>query len=165
MQQVATPSTAKRATGRPPKFDEPRRPVTVTLPERTLRLLEGVDKDRARAIAKVTEHTAGVPPAGTPLVEFVEIAAGKALIVVGPCASLSHVAWLRLARIAPGRFVLTIPSGTAVETLEVALLDLMDSLAPDEEVDRPTLKELCRVIGLHRRRAGVSKAEILLFEV
>jgi hypothetical protein len=46
---------AKTKIGRRPKFRGPRRPVTVTLPERTLATLAAIDADRARAIVKVTE--------------------------------------------------------------------------------------------------------------
>jgi hypothetical protein len=38
--------------GRPRKFAEPTRPVTVTIPDRTLKQLVHIDKDRAKAIAK-----------------------------------------------------------------------------------------------------------------
>ena len=41
----------KHPGGRPAKFAEPSRPVTVTLPERVLQLLAAVDADRAKAIS------------------------------------------------------------------------------------------------------------------
>ena len=48
-------SAKKNRTGRPAKFAEPSRPVTVTLPERILDLLAAVDSDRAQAIVKTVE--------------------------------------------------------------------------------------------------------------
>ena len=165
MPKLSPPSIGKRGTGRPPKFAEPRRPVTVTLPERILRLLQAVDADRAHAIAKVTETVASATGGLLRPVEIVPIATCKALIVVGICPSLKHIAWLRLVEIAPGRFLLSIPSGTAIETLEVALLDLLDNLTAAEEADRRQIEELRGVIGKHRRRAALSKEEILFIGV
>jgi len=53
----AEKSTAKENKGgRPRKFAEPSRPITITLPEKTLRSLERIDTDRGRAIVKVTER-------------------------------------------------------------------------------------------------------------
>ena len=48
-------SVKAKRTGRPAKFAEPSRPVTVTLPERILDLLAAVDSDRAQAIVKAVE--------------------------------------------------------------------------------------------------------------
>ena len=48
-------SVKAKRTGRPAKFAEPSRPVTVTLPERILDLLAAVDSDRAQAIVKTVE--------------------------------------------------------------------------------------------------------------
>jgi len=47
-----------RLRGRPRKFQEASRPVTVTLPQRTLELLSTFDEDRGRAIVKVTDAVA-----------------------------------------------------------------------------------------------------------
>jgi hypothetical protein len=50
----------KKKKGRPPKFRESRRPVTVTLPETTLARLAAINTDRAQAIVKAVG--AAVPP-------------------------------------------------------------------------------------------------------
>ena len=156
--------TQKRAGGRPPKFDEPRRAVTVTLPDRTLRQLRSIHPDRARAIAKVTETVVGAHEPAWKRVELVEIAPGQAVIVVGPCASLRRVPWLKLVEIAPGRNLLIIPSGTAVESLEIAILDLLETLGDAERDERPLLQELRGELGRLRRQHRVSKAEIIFFD-
>lgn len=154
-----------RAPGRPPKFDEPRRPVTVTLPERTLRHLESLDTDRAQAIVKATEALLGFGPAGPQPVEFVEIAPGKAIIIVGPCASLRSIPWLELVETAPGRNMLIIPSGTAVETLEVAILDLLEKGVTIGDGERGLLERLRHELGRLRRDRRISKAEIIFFDI
>jgi hypothetical protein len=155
----------RNAGGRPPKFNEPRHPVTVTLPDRTLRQLSALDRDRARAIVKVTNAVVGSADSGPKQVELVEIAPGKAVIVVGPCASLKRVFWLKLAEIVPGRNLLMIPSGTAVESLEVAILDLLDGSCALDDRERSLLEELRTTLGALRRKRKISKAEIILFDV
>ena len=44
----------KNGGGRPPKFDEPSRPITLTLPESTLEGLRQIDADRGQAVVKLT---------------------------------------------------------------------------------------------------------------
>jgi len=148
-----------RAGGRPPKFDEPRRPVTMTLPERTLRHLATVDADRASAIVKLVD--AAVPSKDdAKIVDIVEVAPGAAVILVPPTRALRRIPWLRLAEVTPGRHLLTIVSGMAVESLEVAILDLLESL-PQEDDERWVLEELRSLIGSSRRKQAIRKFEML----
>ncbi len=148
--------------GRPPKFAEASRPVTVTLPERTLRQLGTIDADRARAIVKATDAGRRRYDRGrAPLVETVEIAKGQAVIVVGPSRGLRAIPWLRLVEIAPSRFLLAIPPGTAVDSLEVAILDKAQGGAHADPYERKLLLELYRVLRSCRQRQAVTKAEIL----
>lgn len=155
--------TAKHPGGRPPKFSGPRRPVTVTLPERTLEQLSRVDDDRARAIVKAVD---ALSPSGAtrPSVDVVEMAPGVGLIVVGSNRALRQIEWLRTIEIAPGRYLLAIPSGTSVDSLEVALGDLIEEagvVSGDEKVMIENL--LQRIRGLRRKRV-VSRSEILLVD-
>lgn len=151
------------AGGRPPKFPEPSRPVTVTLPERTLRRLAAVDEDRARAIVKVTDAVAGGAGAAKP-VEIVEVEAGTAIILVGASRSLRRIPFLRPVEVAPARYLLTVPSGTPVESLEVAILDVIEGLPPADEDERALLQELREQIRGFRRGQQMSKAEVLFVE-
>jgi hypothetical protein len=151
--------------GRPPKFNEARRPITVTLPERALRLLEAVDPDRAKAIVKLAEMATGVGGNPTEPVDVVEIAPGKALIFVRPSRTLKRIPGLRLVEVSPGRILLTIPSGTPVESLEVAILDLLENLPEADAGERPLLDTLRRLLSKQRRGTGVSKAELLFVDV
>jgi hypothetical protein len=152
----------KTKGGRPPKFSEPRRPVTVTLPERTLRRLEEVDRDRAHAIVRLADHECRPRGISTDEVEAVEIAPGSGIILVGPMRSLERIGLLRLVEGAPRRFLLTVPSGTAVEALEMELLDVMESLPASEEPERPGLEKLRRILSQQRKKKTVSKREFLL---
>ncbi|MBA4386417.1 MAG: hypothetical protein C0404_00445 [Verrucomicrobia bacterium] len=159
--------SANRAkTGRPPKFREPSRPVTVTLPERILEQLAAVDGDRAQAIVKATEAVCGTAGDRFKPVELVEMSQGKCLIVVGPNKFLKRISWLRLIEIAPGRHLLTIPSGTVVESLEIALSDLLhDPDCKPDEREKAILHDLIKLIGHQRRTKRMSKAEILIVDL
>jgi hypothetical protein len=158
------PSKDKKSTGgRPPKFSEPRRPVTITLPERTLAQLAAINADRARAIVKVTDAVVGGNRRRIRPVELVEMAPGKSLIVVGPSQALNSISFLKLIEIAPARYLLTIPPGTAAESLEVVLRDMLhDPNVHHDEREHAILLELMNLIGHQRRTKRMSKAEILI---
>jgi sulfur carrier protein ThiS len=153
----------KHAGGRPPKYYEPRRPITVTLPERILRDLHSINPDRSRAIVKCVETVTGKSSRNFKLVELIELTPGKALIVVGPSASLQQIEWLRLVEISPLRYLLVIPSGTAVEVLEVTIHDLLRDLDPNNS-EIVLLKELLDVISYQRRGGTITKADLLFFD-
>ena len=153
----------KRTTsGRPPKFEEARRPVTVTLPETTLQQLTAIHPDRARAIVKATTAVTGSHSDKSATVEVVEATPGQSVIVVGPSKSLQSIDWLRLVEIAPGRYLLVVPTGTAIESLEVAVEDLLERLPSEETYERELLSALLKVMRFRRRQQDVTKAEILL---
>ena len=157
---------SKGRTGRPPKFREARRPVTITLPERTLRLLAAVDRDRARAVVRVTD--AAVPStdaADSRLVEVVEILPGIGIILVGASRHLRQIPWLRLVELAPGRLLLSIPSGTPIESLEIAVHDLLEGVPSAESRERAILEGLHALIRRLRRGQSLSKAEMLFVDM
>ena len=91
------------------------------------------------------------------------MAPGKSLIVVGLSQSLKRIPWLKLIEIAPARYLLTIPSGTAVESLEVVLNDMLnDPNIQRDKREHAILLELMSLIGHQRRANCVSKAEVLI---
>ena len=149
--------------GRPPKFEEPCRPVTMTLPVRILEKLSVIDPDRTLAVVKATEAVMGRGGKPAKPVELVQMAPGKSLIVVGSSLALRQIPWLRLIEIAPTRYFLTIPSGTPIEALEVALADLAhDPEWPKNQREMQVLEDLQQLIGQHRRSMRLSKAELLI---
>ncbi len=153
------------AGGRPPKFREARRPITVTLPERVLQKLESLNRDRARAIVKCVEAVTGGTEHPVKPVELVKVSPGKALIVVGPSKALAQIKWLHLAEIAPARYLLVLPSGMHVDSLEVEIQDLMQNVSPEDADERGLLEELLRRISHQRRQKTVSKAELVFVDV
>jgi hypothetical protein len=150
--------------GRPPKFQEPRRPITVTLPENTLAQLAAIDPDRAQAIVKAT--TAAMPrdTKGQKPVELVEVLPGLSIIVIGPSRYLQKIKWLRLVELAPLRFLLTIPAGTSVEALELAVIDLLQTLKSYEDWEKCVLEGLRDVMRCLRLDGKLSKAELLFVD-
>jgi hypothetical protein len=155
-------TTNRSAGGRPPKFNEVRRPVTVTLPQRILDLLAAVDEDRARAIARVTETAVGTDRPEYRQIELIEIGPEQCVVVVNQSEHLRKIPWLKLVEIAPARNLLIIPLGTPIETLEVSLSDLIENIPADAR-ERAILIELRFLINRLRRAEKITKGEIIFF--
>jgi hypothetical protein len=153
----------KRTTaGRPPKFNEVRRPVTVTLPRRILDLLAEVDADRARAIARVTEAAVGVDRPEKRQIELVEIGPEQCVVVVSQSEYLRKIPWLKLVEISPARNLIIIPPGTSIEAVEVALLDMIEDKATDPKAVA-MLDQLRAIFSRLRREGRITKGEIIFF--
>lgn len=154
-------ASMKHPGGRPVKFNEASRPVTVTLPDRTLDQLRRVDGDRAKAIVKAVDAIVGTQAHPSPHVEVVEMAQGTGLLVVSSNRSLRSIPWLKMIEVAPMRHLLMIESGTPIEKVEITIMDLIRDArqaAPDE---LPMLESLRDRIGQLRRSGQISTAEIL----
>ena len=150
--------------GRPPKFQEQRRPVTVTLPESTLAKLAAINPDRAQAIVQATDAAMPRKAVGHKRVELVEVMPGLGVIIVGPSRYLQKIKWLRLVQLAPMRYLLVVPSGTAVDSLEVAIIDLLENLEQNEESEKATLEELRDMMRNLRLGRKLSKAELMFID-
>jgi hypothetical protein len=159
------PTKKTITVGRPPKFDEPSSPVTVTLPSRILDELEKVDSDRGKAIVKCVEGMATTCLHNKKRIEIIKISDDAGMIVIGPCRCLESVPWLRLVEIAPGRFLLSMPTGTNVTSLEVAIMDLIENQAAENDYEKGLLEELRQCIAHHRRQEIVTKGEVLFVDL
>lgn len=157
-----SPSNSNRGRlgGRPPKFNEPSRPVTVTLPDRTLEHLHEIDHDRAKAIVKAVD-VLKQEIAAHDRIETVQMADGAHLLLVPPNRSLKAIPWLRMLEVAPGRNLLLIDQGTPVERFEVALIDLIQDARKTAPEEVPMLEILREKLGSLRRGGRLSKAEVL----
>lgn len=153
----------KSAGGRPRKFSGSSRPVTVTLPDETLERLATINDDRAKAIVKAVDWAVADSDRRSP-VELIEVADNQAIIVVGPSKLLRKISFLKLIEIAPKRFLLVLPTGTAVEALEVAVLDALNSLNGAKNHEARLLTDLQRCLAKQRRGQRMSKAELLLID-
>jgi len=153
----------KNPGGRPPKFHEPCRPVTMTLPERVLGQLTEIDADRACAVVKAVEAVLGAGKSHFKPVDLVEMAPGKALIVIGPNKALQQIPWVRTIEISPSRYLLAVPSGTPIEALEVALRDIANTPGIEKDGrESAVIDELINLIAQNRRNLRLSKAEFLI---
>ena len=163
MKTTGKQSPVRHAGGRPPKFPGPRRVVTLTLPERTLSQLESVDPDRARAIAQLAESVGqeGGGGAAHPPVEVIQSAPGIGVILISRCPSLSRIPFLHLIPVGPARFLLALAPGVAADSLEVALLDLLDDVPDDNKAERRVVEALRQQIKGLRQARRMRKAEIL----
>lgn len=157
-EQTPTPRAASKG-GRPAKFAEPRRPVTMTLPQRILDRLAEIDADRARAVVKAVEAALGGDRAVEPVGEL-RIASDETLLTIADSPLLRRLPWLTLIEVAPGRHVLSLRDGVPVEKLEVALEDLLDAGAPPAE--RRVLRRLLDRIRTPRRNRAVRTESILV---
>ena len=151
----------KNPGGRPRKFREPSRPITVTLPESVLRQLNSIDPDRAQAIAKVTRAAVRADKNNTGLVEIVEMMSNTGLIVIGPSQALRQIPFLHLVEVAPARYLLALDPGNDFKSLELAINDVMEDLPDDESHERELIALLIAHIRRLRKSNRVTMAEIL----
>ena len=133
----------------------------MTLPERVLQLLTTVDSDRAKAIARLADSSLNANDKPLKPVATVKIAEDRAIILVSHCEQLRRLPWLRLIEMAPARHLLSIRSGTSIESMEVAMQDLLEDLPEEKHLDREILTELMRIIRATRRTKTTMKEEIL----
>ncbi len=154
--------TSRNPGGRPPKFNEPSRPVTLTLPERILDDLGRIDEDRGRAIVKATEAVLGTEEkqVRSP-VEIVRVAKETGLLVVESSSVLRRIPFLSFIEIAPARHLLAMEPGNDFKALELALRDLLEDDSGILKDEAHMLRELLRHIRGFRKAERVSMAEIL----
>jgi hypothetical protein len=151
--------------GRPPKFDEPSRPVTMTLPLRTLDLLETLGPDRARAIVRFVDIASNEMQSTAQLVDMVPISEGSSLLVVPENRSLRQFSWLKMIEVAAGRYLLAVDTGTPIERIELALTDLIDNVRTTEPAEVTMLQDLLDKFRRIRRTGAITTTEIFLLTV
>lgn len=148
--------------GRPAKFDEPSRPVTITLPDRILDRLTEIDGDRARAIVKAVEDVLGETSARTEEVRELRFDKDETLLVVSDNRLLRSIPWLTMIEIAPGRHLISLKKGISIEKLEVTLCDILDAQHDATPPERRTLERLLECIRAPRRNRALRTEEILV---
>ena len=153
--------TKRAIGGRPPKFDEPSRPVTLTLPESTLKALKIINPDRAQAIVKLTSGALAPKGGSRPPVEVVKVADHTGLIIVGPSQALRRIPFLQLVEIASERFLLALKAGSNFSTLEIAIQDVLGELPAGDQWEKELLSQLLENVRKLRKGDRVTTAEIL----
>jgi len=158
-------SKDKNLGGRPAKFSEPSRPITITLPERILSLLVTINPDRAKAITSAVNMLLSSKGESTVLFEVRKVSNEKAIILVGHSKYLSRIPWLRMIEVGPARNIISIKSGTSIESMEVAIQDLLEEVPANEYHEREILEALLKSIRSSRRSKKSVKEEILFVEL
>jgi hypothetical protein len=157
-----TDGRKKGSGGRPFKFAEPSRAITLTLPESTLRDLEEIGPDRGHAIVKLTQIALGGKQADRPMVELVKMGANTGLVVIGPSPALRRIEFVQLVEIAPGRHLIALAHGRDFRELEIALIDLLDDLSEARAEERDLIRQLLGYLKNFRKSESVSMAQIVL---
>jgi hypothetical protein len=152
----------KKGPGRPPKFPEPSRPITVTLPERILRKLQMIDNDRGAAISKAADHFIPDTESQANLLEIVPINDSNGLIVISYSQILGQLPHVQLIEVSPQRYIISMKPGTSVDSFELALKDIIENEPIKATTELQLLQNLCKILTKIRREQGMQKAEILL---
>lgn len=146
--------------GRPPKYGEASRPVTVTLPQSVIKALHEIDEDRGKAIVKLTQSFISEKEKREP-VEMVEMVAQTGILIVGPSASLRKIPFLHMVEVATGRYLLALDPGNSLNKFELALHDALDEVPEDGASERELITQLLANIKRLRKSDRISTAEIL----
>ena len=155
----------KGVGGRPPKFTEPSRPITLTLPESTLEGLRLIDEDRGQAIVKLTQQAMRAGDSALPQVEIMEMAANIGVLIIGPSSALRRIPFLHLVEVAPARFLLALDPGNDFKTLEIAIHDVFEDVPENDLRERALLSQLLEHIKNVRKASRVRMAEILFVSI
>lgn len=158
--RAIAPSKKNRG-GRPRKFKEASYPITITLPERVINIVDAIGPDRARALARAVDHLSEATPHNEPLVKVVEVAKGVGIIVVAPSVMLRKIRGLRLIEVAPARYLMTLLDGLTPVELEIAVADLLSDGLQNDDRERQLLTALHQYLRRLRQSAQISRAEML----
>ncbi|MGE3957349.1 MAG: hypothetical protein AB7H96_11570 [Vicinamibacterales bacterium] len=145
-------SSSAPRRGRPRKFAQPSRPVTLTLPEETIASLGDVDPDLSRAIVRLVEPGAARRThAPAELIEF----GRRAVIVVTPTRTLEQRTGVVLVPLPDGRALISFDESMTPARLELTIQDALDEHdLPDE--DSRVFESIRGLLRDARRSAAVT---------
>ena len=135
--------TAPPRRGRPRKFGEPSRAVTLTLPENVIAALERVDHDLSRAVVRVTQpEMTKQPHPAAELVRFGRLA----VIVVNPTRTLERRTGVILVPLSDGRALIAFDESITPARLELKIQDELDdrALPPEDARIFEDIRDLLR---------------------
>ncbi len=117
--------------GRPRKFAEPSRPVTLTLPEHVIDALEAIDPDLSRAVVRLAQSAVARQP--HPPAELV-VFGRRSVIAVNPTKTLEQRTGVVLVPLADGRALISFDESMTPARLELTIQDALDDHdLPDED--------------------------------
>jgi hypothetical protein len=138
--------------GRPRKFTEPSRAVTLTLPESVIAALEGVDADLSRAVVRVTQPEMRKHP--HPPAELATFGR-RAVIVVNPTRTLQQRTGVFLVPLSDGRALIAFDESITAARLELLIQDELADRALEDE-DARIFEAIHRLLMDARRSKSVA---------
>jgi hypothetical protein len=140
-----TPLSAvlRRPRGRPRKFDEPTRVVSLTLPESAIEQLSQTHGDLGRAVVSLIDRTRSSRK--RPAAELV-VFGNHAVISVQPTPSLEQRVGVELVPLPDGRALLSFDAPHTVADLELSINDALDdpSLSGDDRAVFDSIRGILR---------------------
>ncbi|HTV00698.1 MAG TPA: hypothetical protein VMF13_09185 [Luteitalea sp.] len=132
----------RRPRGRPRKFDEPTRVVTLTLPESVIAGLTKIHADLGRAVVGLVSRRGQATRPAAELVVF----GSRAVISVRPTPSLERRLGVELVPMPDGRALISFETPQSVADVELRLHDTLDdaSLPADDRHVFETIRDILR---------------------
>ena len=109
--------------GRPRKFIQPSRPITLTLPEHVIAALAGLDRDLSRAIVRLAQPMLADRP--NPPAELVTFGR-HSVIVVNPSRTLEKRTGVELVHLPDGRALISFEQSMTASGLELLIEDALE---------------------------------------
>lgn len=142
----------RRGRGRPKKFDEPTRVVTLTLPESAVARLLQVHSDLARAVLGLIDARAPAPE--RPPAELV-VFGRHAVISVRHTPTLERRIGVQLVPLPDGRALISFDSPRTIAELELAITDALDDRSLQAD-DRAVFEGIAAILRDARRDKHVA---------
>jgi hypothetical protein len=138
--------------GRPRKFAEPSRPVTLTLPLDVIAALGTVDADLSRAVVRLVRPALGRRrQAPAELAKF----GSRAVIVVHPSRTLERRTGVCLVPLPDGRALISFDQSRTPAELELLIADALDDPSLSRS-DRDVFEAVATILKSARRSRDVS---------
>lgn len=138
--------------GRPRKFIEPSKAVTLTLPLSVIEALTAIDADLSRAVVRLAQpEMARRPHEPAELATF----GGRAVIVITPSRVLERRTGVGLVPLPDGRALISFDQPITVAALELRLDDALEDAALPA-ADRAVFQGVARILKEARRSRQVT---------
>lgn len=134
----------RRGRGRPRKFPEASRTVTLTLPESVIATLSAIHHDLSRAVVGLTRRDTRDMRANRKAADLL-VFGRRAVITVRPTPSLEQ-AGVQLVPLPDGRALIAFDDATSLSALQLSMADALDdgSLSTEEKAVYEKMSEILR---------------------
>lgn len=84
---------------------------------------------------------------------------------MGPCKLLNDIPHIKLIEISPLHYIISKPVGTPIETIEIALIDMIEKISAEQHEERDILMKIRNHIKMHREKDSLQTREIILLDI